>query len=568
MKVRLLPLFVWLEWRQTLNSLRGARRRDSVERLSRWTRVVLPLAAIVLLIPTAFFLAAMAAAGAWAVTSDPDLIPVARILAGFAVVALLFIILLGVVTSGRGTPGRNQLMRLLPINRAWLSVSEVIRPLASPLVLLGVAAFTGVPVGLALAGKPVPALSAAVGGLLMLAFTIALAGVVSLSVQLVLRKRNRAELAALIGVVLMSLLAVVPSLVTSNRNETGSARGGSAPRQEHTAPAWTNLPEITPWALALPPVAYAESWTGALEGRWRIAAGGLLALAGWAGLCLLAVPALHRRMAETPELNTLRRSGTVRGLLTADLPADLTAVAAVAALTSRVLLRTVRGRVALFSPSLMAVLISLVFAGARYSPFSAVPHLALAVFVYFVSVSGFSTLTCNQLALFGQGLSGLALRPISEVRILRGIALAFTALLAAAMIPAAAFLTWHLDAVSPSLAISLWLIALATHLLLSPAAAILSAVFPQAVDLTSATKGGQAHGLAQLFHFIAVLPAAAAGAGVLLAAHIWVSLPAAAPLSAGLWLLLTGPMALLALAVSARVVRARRENLLLAAVGR
>lgn len=568
MNLRLVPVFVWMEWRQTINSIRGGRRRDSVERLSRWARVVIPLAFFLILIPMALALAAATAAGAWGVTSNPDFIDFARLLAGLGAVTLLFFTLLVVVTTGRSAPAQHQLLRLLPISRTWLSLAAIIRPLASPMMLLGAGALAGVPIGLLVAGRPVPALAAAAGGLLTLGFTAGLGGLVSLALQLLLRKRNRAEFAALAGVLLMSVFALMPALAAPSRRGTGSARAESTQRQERTTPEWANLPELTPWALAFPPVAYAESWTAGLEGRWRLAGGGLLALTVWTGVCLWAVSVLHRRLSDTPELNALQRSGTVRGLLTITLPANLVAMAAVAALTSRVILRNVRGRVALFSPSLMAVIASLVLTGARGSPFPTLPHLGVAGFVFVISISGFSTLTCNQLAILGRGLSGLAVRPIPEVDTIRGIALTFAALLGTSMIPAAAFMTWRLDGLTPGRTLALWLMAMATHLVLAPVAAVLSAVFPQSVDLTSATKGGQAHGLAQLFHLLALVPAVGVGAGLLLAAHFWVSLPAAEPLAALFWLLLTGLVAHLALPIAARVVRARRENLLLVAAGR
>lgn len=568
MSLRLLPVFVWMEWRQALNNLRGGRRRDGLERLSRWARVLIPLAFFSMLIPLACTLAIAAAAGAWVVSSNPDFIAVGRILTGFGVLTLLFVTLLVVVTTGRSTPGQNQLLRLLPISRSWLSLSEVIRPLAGPMVFLGAGALGGVPVGLLIAGRPLPALAAAAGGLLVLACTAALGAVVSLALQLLLRRRRRAEFAALIGVLLMSLFALVPAMVGPKREETGPTTAGPAAQLQEKPPALASLPELTPWALALPPVAYAASWTAALEGRWRFAAGGLLALFGWAGVCLWAVTVLHRRLADTPELNARQRSGTVRGLLTIVLPDSLAAVAAVAALTSRLIVRTVRGRITLFSPSLMAVVVSVVFTGARGTSFTSLPHLAMAVFVFFVAVSGFSTLTCNQLAIFGRGLTGLAVRPIPEVDMVRGTALAFATLLAASMVPAATFLTWRLDGIAPGLALALWLAAIATHLLVSPVAAVMSAIFPKAVDLTSATRGGQAHGLAQIVHLLAFVPAGAASGGVLLAAHSWVRLPAAVPIVAALWLLLAGLVAHLVLPAAARVVRTRRENLLLVAIGR
>ena len=42
--IRFLYAFAWLKWRILINTMKGGRRRDAVERLSRITAIVLPIA--------------------------------------------------------------------------------------------------------------------------------------------------------------------------------------------------------------------------------------------------------------------------------------------------------------------------------------------------------------------------------------------------------------------------------------------------------------------------------------------------------------------------------------------
>ena len=83
----------------------------------------------------------------------------------------------------------------------------------------------------------------------------------------------------------------------------------------------------------------------------------------------------------------------------------------------------------------------------------------------------------------------------------------------------------------PALWVCIPLTAIATYLTAAPIAAILSAIFPRAVDLNSIGRGSNAHGAAGLLGMLAFV--AAAAPGTLLAMLVALALRAAAPRAAG-----------------------------------
>jgi beta-lactamase regulating signal transducer with metallopeptidase domain len=102
---------------------------------------------------------------------------------------------------------------------------------------------------------------------------------------------------------------------------------------------------------------------------------------------------------------------------------------------------------------------------------------------------------------------------------------------------------------------------LSAYLLVAPVAAILSAIFPRAVDLNSIGRNSNAHGAAGLLGMLCFLAAGAPGMGITLAVARALGRPALAPVALLLWTALCLGISLLLFRAAEAVFERRRENL-------
>jgi hypothetical protein len=187
--------------------------------------------------------------------------------------------------------------------------------------------------------------------------------------------------------------------------------------------------------------------------------------------------------------------------------------------------------------------------------------IGLATFASYLCLIAILPIAMNQFAVDGAGLTRELLSPLAHGDLLRGKAVG-NALVAGApalvCIVAAAGLF-------PGGELSLWLSVplalLAVYLLVAPAAAAFSAIFPRAVDMNSIGRGSNAHGAAGLLGLAAFAIAGTPCMLLVLFATRVLDRPSLAPVLLAAW---CGVCALLAWAlfIPARAVfSARRENL-------
>jgi hypothetical protein len=243
--------------------------------------------------------------------------------------------------------------------------------------------------------------------------------------------------------------------------------------------------------------------------------------------------------------------------------------AAPAAAQLLALLRTVRGKMLLLSPLFTTTLFAVAFTrgDGRHAAFLAQP-VAIAGIAVLIALANLASVTCNQLATDDSALVLEFLQPLEERDLLLGKLAGSTVLFAASVTIALLPLFVIFPGVSPALLLAVLLGGLATHFVLAPVNALLSAVFPKKVDLGKLGAAGKPHSAAALLAFgaqiVAVLPAAAC----ILVAWRVVGRPALAPVFTGVLAIAAGCAAVAAMPLVARAVVARRENLVMVAAGR
>jgi hypothetical protein len=188
--------------------------------------------------------------------------------------------------------------------------------------------------------------------------------------------------------------------------------------------------------------------------------------------------------------------------------------------------------------------------------------IALAVFGCWVSLLAVLPLAMNQFAIDGAGLTLEFLSPLDDRELLAGKMIGNGLI---GVVPALVSVTMA-AAIFPSGSPALWVsvppAVVASYLLVAPAAAMLSAIFPKPVNLNSIGNGSNAHGAAGFLGFVAF---SAAGALSLLLALLsgrafgWTAMP----LVMLIWCAVCGLLASLLFVPVRAVLARRRENLAL-----
>jgi len=559
----------WLQWRLLVNGLRGGRRRDTLEKASRWLDVAAPVVFAVLVIPLALLLLVFALVAGWVLVRTPQDASAVVIAASIVFLVPLAVLVIRPLAAARsGALERSELIRLLPVPRALLFNLEFVRAAADPIVMAFVPALFAVPVGALAAGAGMLALLVLGAGMAFALFLFALGGFIAIAAQLFLRDRRRAEAVALVFMFALMLASLAPQLIVRDRARERAARTpvAAAPAPRTPAPSSAKpVREVTlPAPLRLlPSFAYGAALEQAASGRPVAAAGYCAGLALLAVVCYgLALP-LQRRLLETPARSGPgARAARVRGWSLPFIPAPVVAVAAVQA---RTILRTVRGRWAMIGPPLVALLFALVFSrqGGRGPAAVFGSSLFVWVFAIFFALESLAVVSANQFAADGFGFALLALQPLPARTLVRGKALGIGALKAASMTLTLLPPALVLRPFQGALVLVVVLGGVASIALSGPIEAALSALFPKRVDLSRWSRAANPHALAGLGSFFAnglmALPAAGAflfAAGVL--HRPWL----APPLVAG-WLLVAAVLAHAAYPVAERIFSARRENLAL-----
>jgi hypothetical protein len=568
---RYLRALTWLRWHMLMHTLSRGRGRDIVERFSLAAQTLVPIIAILLMVPAALGIGAVGfLAGFWA--GQPS---------GATFATIVQVILLGacgftlfaplVFPAGSEAAGQLRLL-LLPIPRGILYAVQTLGVLVDPWLGVLLPLFVSLPIGFALSGRTLGALVILVAGLGMLAVIVGLAMVSTSLLQLLLRNRRRGERAMVAAMLGFMLLSMLPSLLMPDFDDRGERRRRDRTEQVADDDGVTErrLRRVaSAIALVLPPMQFSAAAKAATAGRPGVAAGWTAAILGAAAALHLLGWRVHRRLVETPASSGARRIRD-RGVRSrSSLPGLSDGASAVAWAFARLCFRTPRGKIVVFSGVLTLPLLSVLLLRAGEMPFlfTARPGVSIGMFGLGITLLSLAPLSLNQFASDGAGLTLQTLAPISDRELLVGKAAGGVLVLAG---PVAVVLGIAI-ALSPS-APALWLAlasgAVATYALLAPINATLSAVFPRKVNLSSIGRDSNPHQAANFLGFVAVLAAAApavlAGAvGLLLFRSEWLT-----PLLVSVWMVVAIGISSLVLRPVERLVASRRENLLFVAQGR
>jgi hypothetical protein len=276
---------------------------------------------------------------------------------------------------------------------------------------------------------------------------------------------------------------------------------------------------------------------------------------------------VHRRLLES----AVGQSGGPQRVMPMRPPWRLPGVSAGTATVAWVMFkssfRSVRGRVAVLLPGPMMAILSLVLlrrpdevpwlaALSTHSHFMFGASLMIALFAI-------HPFTLNQFSSDRAGLTLQFLLPVSAQDLVRGKALGAGALFLMAAILSALASAVATGGGSPSAWAMTLVGGLATYVAVTPIAAVLSALFPVAADMSKAGSGGNPHVAAGLIGMVAVGVAALPVLGIAVPATLTGTAPSVALMAMVIWLAIVTVLAWVLLGTVAKVVTARRENLFL-----
>jgi hypothetical protein len=273
-----------------------------------------------------------------------------------------------------------------------------------------------------------------------------------------------------------------------------------------------------------------------------------------------------------PEGRRRRSRRDVADVAPLRLPILGPASSAVAWAQLRTALRSVRGRLMLLiTGPLFAVLVLML---GQVEPNEKWPAFLAAHGFLIVGVSGIFGLYALQpfsMNLFGADRAGLTLQflaPLSDAELARGKIAGCLLML----LPTMALSTVAAVAVAPNGAVAHWIAAflgtVATFLWLSPICVWLSALFPQASDLSKTGSGGNPHAVPMFAGTFLVLLIALPAAAILGLGIYWQQSPWLTCLLMAAWTALAGVIAFPLITLASRTVAFRRENLALVAQGK
>lgn len=556
--MQVLRAFAWIRWRMFVNSLEQTGSRDMLERFSLAAEKLGPLMAAVLLIPSALFLAALGIAAGYALGSgDPR--PLAFSAARYLLIVVPLLAVFGPLflpAADRTNPVR---LLLLPIPRSTLYVAQASAAFGDVWNILMIPLVAGVPLGLAAAGALQAALATLAGAVLLVLVIVGLAGLATSVLHLVVRDRRRGELLALAFIIIVPMISLLPSMM----DDSLSRRARDQARRP-VLPVWA-AEAGSRAASAYPTELFVSTARAAASEAYGPAAAALGALALTALLLHGAGLAAFRRVLDSPGSSGARRSTSTRAIWGRRLPGLSSGASAVAFAHLRLALRTPRGRSVLLSPLVVLVVFGVLMSRGsgltEIGPLRLPDGLSLAALGSFVCLISILPLAMNQFAVDRAGLTMSLLSPLSDAELLAGKA-AGNALIAAApvLISFSVALTL-LPAGSPYLWLALLLALPAIYLPVAPIAAILSSIFPRAVDMNSIGRGSNAHGAAGLLGMLAFLLAAAPPLLLTLLAVGLFDRPSLAPLLVLLWCAVACAVGRLLFMAARRIFAARRENL-------
>jgi hypothetical protein len=559
--LRILRAFAWMRWRVLVNSFERTGSRDRMERLSLAIEQIVPFLAVALMIPAALGLAGLAGYTGVVLASQAETPITFEVLRYLMLAAIGFTVIGPILLPASERTNAVRLL-LLPIPRRDLYVAQSAGAIADPWILLLVPVVLALPVGLAIGGATVSALIGLIAGVLLVVVLVGLSSLVTTVVYLLVRDRRRGELLALLFIVVLPLLGMLPGLMPGSERRSTRQEPSEQARRE-SMPPWVRRAAAGAFAV-MPSELYRGSVLAVRHGAARSAR----PLAGLAaatllihGLGLLA----FGRVLGSPGSVGSRRSTRSTATRTVTIPGISAGASAVAMAQMQLGLRTPRGRSILISPIVaFAVFAVLMRRGTGQMEFGFIAlngGIGLAAFASAICLLSILPFAMNQFAIDRSGLTLELLSPLTDLEILIGKAIANAAIAAAPALVCVTVAYVMFPSGSPALWLSVPLGALAAYALAAPAAAVLSAVFPRAVDLNSIGSGSNAHGIAGLVGMFVFLLGAAPPVLLALLATVVLERPAAAPIMLLVWCALAIVISRLLFIPVAALLKRRRENL-------
>ncbi len=571
--IRSLRAFVWLRWRLIVNGIRSGRRRDTLEQVSRTLQTLSPILLGALSVGSIVGATVMGFLAGRAVAHGA-MVPIVGV---FLFRALLGILLFMSVVITALAPTQTQMtsytrLLLLPIARSTLHLLEVAANLADPWVAVLVPLLLMFALGLAFGGRPDVGVVAAVAAPAMVLVFVSLSALVSFAVRWLLRNRRRGELFTLLFVLGLSVLSIVPAIVSSRLDATKTPTRPSTSRRTRSMPSEpfsvakfdAALPR---WTRAIPSELYGVSLNSAMAGRQGTAWLAVAMLIAEGVLIFAASSAMHARLIGSLENEQDHRRRLTKPLGGFEIPFVRPSVAAVAMTYLRMALRSVRGRLAILLPAPVLLAIATLVRRMPDVPsgMSSVFHRGDLLFA-FGSILALHALQPFTMNLFGTdraGLTLLFLSPLDDQELARGKVLGCALLLGVSM----SLCLLGAVIVAPGGDVWTWLSVpigiAAVWLLASPLAVWLSILFPVAADLSRTGKGGNPHPLAMIVGLVAVMGLLVPTALLFVVAEFWLRRPPLVLVLELFWLLLAVLVGWPLLNLAATSLSRRRENLAL-----
>ncbi|HXT32075.1 MAG TPA: hypothetical protein VN716_22400 [Vicinamibacterales bacterium] len=507
---RVFRAFLWMRWRIFVNSLERTGARDTLERFSVAIDKLGTIMAMILLIPSSIALFVLGITAGFGVATGSWVVPM-ELIRFFLLIGLAMSIAGPIVLPTRDTGNVVRLL-LLPIPRSALYVSQAMAALADPWIALMVPVLVGVPIGLAIGLQFVTALIALLAGFVFLLFVLGLTNLAASTLHVLLRDRRRGDIVMLIVILVLPMIGILPQFLMRPDHRDGRR----LTRAERDA-----LPPspVAMAALRLAPYVPSEAYRRSIrDGRVKPAS----AAFPLAELLLLtafiqgAALAMFNRVLDMPVSLGTRRAGAFGGLWDRVIPGLSPAASAVAFTQLRLALRSPRGRATIGSPLLMPIILAALAyqGGGSLGRFLSANGngLALATFGCFAAVLALIPLAMNQFAVDKAGFTRQMLAPLSIRDLLIGKAVG-NALIAAGPAVFCFILSGVLlPGGNPALWLAMPLGLVSSYVLLAPAAAALSAIFPKTVDLNSIGTNGNAHQAAGLLGMLSFAAAIAPSA--------------------------------------------------------
>lgn len=571
----LLRTLAWLQWRLAVNRMRQGRQRDATENMSRMAELVTKVLLLAIALPGAVMLAALGGVAGWFLATGGDNVTTVA----FMVAAILLMPTAWVVIhpffSSAGSSGADQsvLLRLLPIPRRFLRHLELLKVLLDPMVGAFVPPVVLLSLAMAAHGAPAAALVTLLAGALFVASLACLGGLLSLGAQLLMRRRGRAELASLLIILALTSAGFVPPILESLTGH-GGRNGGASQEAPARAPDGAPAPQTAysdqPPAIVrlLPSASYATVALRAASGRWRGVPLPLASLALMTAFLYAASVPVYRRLVTTPESGSRARPAERRSTRRLRFPLLERPVMAVAVSELRANARTVRGKLALVYPAVGIGFIAVALHSSAQHTNATFLHWLPLAFMVFLGPSGVLVFSLNQFVVVGGGHVLEQLLPLPIQSLLYGKLIATSSMTAAATLVGGVVILAARTGTAVPLVLAAAITAPAIHVLLSPLAAVLSAIFPKPVTLSAIGRGAQPHQLAALINLFAMAMATIPPAGATVIAVVKLHLPWLAPICALLYLALALATVRGTIPAISRLVAARQENITMVVAGK